>query len=79
LLDGGHITAPHWAIYGTKGEWEVENVGIAPDVEVEYDPKAWREGHDLQLEKAVAIALDSLARNPPVKQRRPTYPNYHSK
>ncbi len=79
LLDGGHITAPHWAIYGTKGEWEVENVGIAPDVEVEYDPKAWREGHDLQLEKAVAIALESLAKNPPVKQRRPAYPNYHSK
>src|SRR5262249_3327921 len=35
LIDGGGITAPRWAIYGTKGEWEVENIGIAPDVEVE--------------------------------------------
>ena len=35
LMDGGSITAPRWAIYGLKGQWEVENHGIAPDVEVE--------------------------------------------
>lgn len=79
LLDGGHITAPHWAIYGTDGEWEVENIGVPPDVEVEYDPRAWREGRDLQLEKAVAIALDDLAKNPTVPHKRPKYPNYHPK
>src|SRR5208283_1329960 len=31
LIDGGRITAPEWAIYGLKGQWEVENHGIAPD------------------------------------------------
>lgn len=77
LLDGGRVMAPHWAIYGTQGEWEVENVGIAPDVEVELDPKAWRAGHDPQLEKAVEIALESLKNNPPSKPRRPAFPNYH--
>ena len=30
-----------------------ENHGIAPDIEVEQDPKLVREGHDPQLEKAV--------------------------
>ena len=69
--------APHFAIYGTNGEWEVENVGIAPDIEVELDPKAWRAGQDLQLEKAVQVAMEDLEKNPPVKPKRPAYPNYH--
>ena len=27
LMDGGRVTAPRWALYGTPGEWEVENDG----------------------------------------------------
>ena len=77
LIDGGYVMAPHLAGYGTQGEWEVENRGIAPDVEVEFDPKAWRSGRDLQLEKAVELALESLKKNPPQKPKRPEYPNYH--
>ena len=77
LIDGGTVTAPRWAFYGLKGEWEVENHGIAPDVEVELDPKSAREGHDPQLERAVAIALESLKDHPPATYKRPAYPNYH--
>ena len=76
LIDGGRITAPRWALYGTHGEWEVENHGIAPDVEVEQDPALVRQGHDPQLERAVQIALDELAKHPPKKLVRPPYPNY---
>jgi len=76
LLDGGSVTAPRFAIYGLEGQWEVENVGIAPDVEVELDPKAWRAGHDLQLEKAVEIALAALEKSPLPVHSRPPYPNY---
>jgi tricorn protease len=65
LIDGGSITAPRWAIYGTKGEWEVEGIGIAPDVEVEQDPALIRQGHDPQLEAAVATAMQMLKDNPP--------------
>ena len=79
LMDGGRVTAPHMALYGTEGQWEVENKGISPDFEVELDPKAWRAGRDLQLEKAVQIALESLAKNPPEPFKRPPYPNYHPK
>ena len=79
LLDGGSITAPSWGAYGTEGAWEVENAGIAPDIEIDLDPKAWREGHDAQLEKAVAVALELLAKNPPVPHPHPPYPNYHRK
>jgi tricorn protease len=76
LLDGGRVTAPRIAIYGLEGEWEVENHGIAPDFEVEMDPKLAREGHDPQLEKGVAVALELLEKNPLPKYKRPAYPNY---
>jgi tricorn protease len=78
LLDGGRITAPRIAIYGLQGEWEVENHGIAPDVDVEYDPRLVRQGHDPQLERAVAVALELLAKNPPPQFKKPAYPNYHA-
>jgi tricorn protease len=76
LLDGGSITAPRIAIYGLQGDWEVENHGIAPDYDVDYDPRLVRQGHDPQLEKAVEVALDLLAKNPPQQFKRPAYPNY---
>ncbi len=78
LIDGGTVTAPHFAFYSPESRWELENHGIAPDVEVDLDPKAWRQGRDTQLERAVAVALDQLKRNPPpAKPARPPYPNYH--
>ena len=77
LIDGGSVTAPRWAIYGTKGQWEVENHGIDPDVEVELDPKLVREGHDPQLEKAVEIVMQSLKEHPLPSYKQPPYPNYH--
>jgi tricorn protease len=77
LMDGGSITAPRWAIYGLKGQWEVENHGITPDIEVELDPKLVREGHDPQLERAVQVVLDELKKNPVPTYPKPVYPNYH--
>jgi tricorn protease len=75
LIDGGSITAPRWAIYGTKGEWEVEGIGIPPDVEVEQDPALVRQGHDPQLEAAVAVALKALEASPPPKFVKPAAPD----
>jgi tricorn protease len=78
LIDGGTITAPRWAIFGTKGQWEVENIGIAPDVPVEQDPELIRQGHDPQLEAAVRVALDLLAKTPAQKFLAPSAPDKHS-
>jgi len=78
LIDGGSVTAPHFAFYSPEGEWEVENHGVAPDIEVEMDPQAWRQGRDPQLEKAVAVVLAALQKNPPKVTKRPAYPNYHN-
>jgi tricorn protease len=77
LLDGGFVMAPRWAIYGLHGDWEVENHGIPPDIEVWQDPKLVREGHDPQLEKAVATAMELLKKNPPPNYTRPAYPDFH--
>jgi tricorn protease len=78
LMDGGSVTAPHFAFYSPEGKWEIENYGVAPDIEVELDPKAWRAGRDPQLEKAVEVLMATLAKSPIKKTPRPAYPNYHT-
>ena len=75
LMDGGTVTAPRWAIYGTRGQWEVENIGIPPDIEVAADPEQIRKGHDPQLERAVEEALSLLQKNPPPSFPRPAAPD----
>ncbi|MGH8226327.1 MAG: S41 family peptidase [Steroidobacteraceae bacterium] len=77
LMDGGQITAPYTAIEGLNGTFPVENHGIAPDVTVWQNPQLMREGHDPQLERAVAIALEELKAHPPAPHRRAPWRNYH--
>jgi len=77
LMDGGTVTSPSIAIFSPAGEYDIENRGIEPDVTVEQDPKAVSEGHDPQLEKAVAITLDELEKHPVQTPQRPPYPDYH--
>jgi tricorn protease len=76
LMDGGTVRAPNGAVYGLNGQWEVENVGVAPDIEVEFEPAAWRAGHDPQIEKSVEWLLSELQKNPPKDYKRPPYPDY---
>ena len=76
LIDGGFVTAPRVAIYGLHGEWEVENIGVAPDIDVELEPKAWRDGRDSQLEAAVAVVMEELKQHPLPTYERPAYPDY---
>lgn len=78
LIDGGSVTAPHFAFYSPEGKWEIENHGVAPDIEVELDPKAWREGRDAQLDRAVNWLMEELKKNPPKPTQRPAYPDYHN-
>lgn len=77
LLDGGTVTAPHFAFWTPEGEWEVENRGVAPDVDVEFEPKAWRQGRDTQLDRAIQLVQEALEKSPPRRYQRPAYPNYH--
>ena len=77
-MDGGGITAPRWALYNpVTGEFDVENKGVSPDIEVDLDPALWRKGHDPQLEKGVEVALQELKEHPTPQIKRPKYPVYN--
>ena len=79
LIDGGFVTAPRLAFWNPNGTWDVENNGVPPDIEVEHDPKAVREGRDPQLERAVEVVMEALRKNPLPKHTRPEYPRYYKK
>ncbi len=70
-IDGGGITAPGLAFFNLKGEWDVENIGVAPDIEVENTPAEVIKGRDPQLERSVAEALKLLEQNPVRRLQRP--------
>ena len=75
LIDGGWVSAPRIAIYSPDGQWEVENEGVRPDIEIELTPKDAIAGHDPQLEKAVEIILAELKNNPVRHVPRPAPAN----
>lgn len=73
FMDGGGVTAPNVAIW-TKDGFVVENVGVAPDIEVEQTPSEVIKGNDPQLQKAIEVALQELAKHPQEDPKRPPYP-----
>src|SRR5512141_1936319 len=74
LMDGGSVTAPRVALWAPEGDYAVENRGVPPDIEVEMDPAAWRAGHDTQLERAVALLMQSSLIQ--ASARRPAFPTW---
>jgi tricorn protease len=77
LMDAGQITAPRFGLFNPRtGEFDVENKGVAPDIEVDLDPALWRQGKDPQLEKGVSVALENLKEHPVPPVKRPKYPVY---
>jgi tricorn protease len=77
FVDGGRMLAPNRAFFNPQtGAFDIENHGVAPDVEVELTPALVRAGRDTQLEKAVQLALEQLKKNPPAIPKRPKPPTY---
>jgi len=73
LMDGGVVTAPNLGIW-TEDGFVVENEGVPADIEVEQTPKDVIAGRDPQLERAIQVVMDELAKNPPKKPVRPAFP-----
>ncbi|CDG84559.1 S41 family peptidase [Janthinobacterium agaricidamnosum] len=70
LSDSGMARVAESGQFGADGQWLIEGVGVAPDVEVDNPPHATFNGADRQLE----VALDMLTRklkDQPVPQYRP--------
>ena len=74
LMDGGTIFVPEFGFASAKGEWTIEGYGVAPDIEVENDPRALIEGHDPQLERAVAELIKKLQMPPATLPPKPAGP-----
>lgn len=72
LLDGGGMAVPSFAFVNTDGEWDVEAVGVTPDIEVFDDPTLIQAGTEPMLEAAVKHLLEELKQNP--KPKRPVTP-----
>ncbi len=75
FVDGGFLNKPEFSRYDVEGkEWIMEGHGVDPDIYVDNDPALEYAGTDQQLNKAIEVALDELAKNPVKKPGPPPYP-----
>ncbi|MGW3910127.1 S41 family peptidase [Streptomyces sp. NPDC005070] len=72
LVDGTSVTQPKYAFWMEGYEWNVENHGVDPDVEVVQAPQDHAAGRDTQLDEAVRLALAALEETP--AKTAPTLP-----
>ena len=75
FVDGGFISAPSTGFYNTDGQWDVENIGVAPDIQVEQTAADLNAGRDPQLERGVAEALRLLKEHPVELKPEPPAPD----
>ncbi|HHN77548.1 MAG TPA: hypothetical protein ENK11_02585, partial [Phycisphaerales bacterium] len=75
LIDGGVITVPNFGFYELDGTWGVEGHGVDPDIEVVDNPTAHAEGKRPQLDVAVNLMLDEIARHGYHPPKRPADPD----
>lgn len=60
LLIGGSITAPSFAFVNKDGAWDIERVGVRPDIVIDNPPEAAKLGQDPQLDAAIGVVLEEL-------------------
>ncbi len=74
LVDGGVVNVPEFGFASTDGRWIIEGHGVEPDIEIDNDPKSVIDGHDLQLERAVAEVMTKVREQPRRLPDRPASP-----
>ncbi|HXG00564.1 MAG TPA: PDZ domain-containing protein, partial [Bacteroidota bacterium] len=76
LLDGGYLNRPEFSRYDVEGkEWVMEGKGVEPDIYVDNDPAREFEGVDDQLNKAIEVIKEELAKKPVKLAPPPPYPD----
>lgn len=76
LLDGGYLNRPEFSRYDVEGkEWVMEGKGMEPDIYVDNDPAREFEGVDDQLNKAIEVIKEELAKKPVKLAPPPPYPD----
>ena len=74
LIDGGRISIPRGGFFNLNDQWDVENKGIAPDIDVDITAKDMADGNDSQLKAAVDKAMEMLKANPVHLLKEPAPP-----
>jgi tricorn protease len=77
LVDGTLTTQPEFSFWFVDVGWRVENYGTDPDVDVDIAPQDYRDGRDPQLDRALELMEDALARavrTQPDMEARPSLP-----
>jgi tricorn protease len=64
-MDGGFISMPSIGFINLEGEYDVERVGVSPDIEIDNSPELVVEGRDPQLEKALEYLMEQIKKDPP--------------
>jgi tricorn protease len=75
FVDGGMMTIPEFSWLETDDGWTLENRGAEPDVVVENLPGDEAAGLDRQLDKAIEMIKDALARDPKEIPAPPPHPD----
>jgi tricorn protease len=73
-IDNGRVEQSNNAFYNKEGKWLVENHGADPDVLQDNDPASVMAGKDLQLEKALEVAMKKIKEEPFQFPPVPKYP-----
>jgi tricorn protease len=75
FLDGGTLNRPEFSRYDVEGkEWIMEGVGVEPDIVVDNDPAREFAGVDDQLNKAIEVVKEEMAKHPANIPEPPPYP-----
>jgi tricorn protease len=75
LVDGTVTTQPEFSFWFVDVGWAVENYGTDPDYDVDIAPHDYRDGIDPQLDTALRVMEEALARNVPVRPDLTTRPS----
>ncbi len=75
FIDGGGFAVPGFSFMNSEGEWDVEAVGVDPDIYVWDDPTMIQAGREPMIEKAIEYLFDELEKNPAKKVKTPAYPD----
>jgi len=75
FVDGGGFAVPGFAFVNTEGEWDVEAVGVEPDIHVWDDPALIQAGREPMIERAVEYLLEELEKKPPREIKTPQGPD----
>ena len=63
FIDGADLRKPEFAPFDTEGKkWIIEGYGVDPDIEIRNDPAREFKGIDDQLDKAIEVILEDLAK-----------------